>query len=220
MCIRDRSKVRGNHTLKAGFFYGNNIKVEDSGDGADRPGFPGGSPYCAKGQTGPTATPTANMPACVQTNNSLANALVPGTGTSPQVFTSISEGSTDITAQVKWYDYEWYLSDSWKVKKNVTAEFGFRWSFYREPFSADNQWANWSLANWSASEAASNPTDACNGLIVQPGTQPCQAANKLMASLGVPFNLSNGTQGSNNALIPNNNHDIAPRLGIAWDRCV
>ena len=211
------SKVRGNHTLKAGFFYGNNIKVEDSGNGQDRPSFPGGAPYCAAGQTGPPAAPTAGVPACVQTNNSLANVLVPGTGASPQVFTSIGENSTDITAQVKWYDYEWYLSDSWKLNKTVTAEFGFRWSFYREPFSADNQWANWSLANWSASEAASNPTDACNGLIVQPGTQPCQAANKLFASLGVPFNLSNGTQGQNKALIPQANHDIAPRLGIAWD---
>ena len=211
------SKVRGNHTLKAGFFYGNNIKVEDSGDGADRPGFPGGAPYCLAGQKTPTAAPTAGVPACVNTNNSLANVLVPGTGTSPQVFTNIGEGSTDITAQVKWYDYEWYLSDSWKLSRKLTAELGMRWSFYREPFSADNQWANWSLANWSASEATTNPTDACNGLIVQPGTQPCAAANKLMASLGVPFNLSAGTQGTSKALIPNNNHDIAPRVGIAWD---
>ena len=211
------SKVRGNHTLKAGFFYGNNIKVEDSGDGADRPGFPGGAPYCLAGQKTPTAAPTAGVPACVNTNNSLANVLVPGTGTSPQVFTSIGEGSTDITAQVKWYDYEWYLSDSWKLNRKLTVELGMRWSFYREPFSADNQWANWSLANWSASEATTNPTDACNGLIVQPGTQPCAAANKLMASLGVPFNLSAGTQGTSKALIPNNNHDIAPRVGIAWD---
>jgi hypothetical protein len=211
------SKVRGNHTLKAGFFYGNNIKVEDSGNGQDRPSFPGGAPYCAVGQKAPPATPTAGIPACVQTNNSLANVLVPGTGASPQVFTNITENSTDITAQVKWYDYEWYLSDAVKVNKNITAELGFRWSFYREPFSADNQWSNWSLANWSASDAASNPTDACNGLIVQPGTQPCQAANKLFASLGVPFNLSSGTPGTSRALIPNNNHDIAPRVGIAWD---
>lgn len=210
------SKVRGNHLLKAGVFYGNNIKVEDSGDGADRPGFPG-TVYCAPGETAAPATPTAGMPACVNTNNGLANALVPGSGTSPQVFANISEGSTDVNAQVKWHDFEWYISDNWKMSRNLSIEAGFRWSFYREPYSADNQWANWSLANWSAAEATSNPTDACNGLIVQPGTQPCQAANKLMASLGVPFSLSNGTQGQNAALIPNNNHDIAPRVGIAWD---
>jgi len=210
------SKVQGNHTLKAGVFIGNNIKVEDSGDGADRPTFPG-SVYCAPGQTAVSATPTAGMPACMNTNNSLANVLVPGTGTSPQVYTNVSEGSTDVLAKVKWHDFEWYVSDSWKISRNLTTELGLRWSFYREPYSDDNQWANWSLANWSATEAASNPTDACNGLIVQPGTQPCAAANKLMQSLGVPFNLSAGTQGSNNALIPQSNHDIAPRVGIAWD---
>ena len=209
------SKVQGNHTLKAGVFIGDNIKVEDSGDGADRPTFPG-SVYCAPNQTVNTAQ-TPGLPACVNTNNSLANVLVPGTGTSPQVFNNIGEGSTDVNAQVKWHDFEWYVSDSWKVTRNVTADFGIRWSFYREPYSADNQWSNWSLANWSAADATSNPTDVCNGLIVQPGTQPCQAANKLMQSLNIPLSFSDGTQGKNNALIPQSNHDIAPRLGLAWD---
>jgi hypothetical protein len=210
------SKVKGNHLLKAGVFWSNNIKDEDSGDGADRPGFPG-SVYCAAGQTAPPAMPTAGTPACVNTNNSLANVLVPGTGASPQTFANISEGSQDITAQVKWHDYEFYVQDSWKIRRNLSIDYGFRWSFYREPFSNDNQWANWSLADWSAGEAQANPTDACNGLIVAAGTQPCAAANKLMNSLGVNLNLSGGTQGASAAIVPQNNHDIAPRVGISWD---
>jgi hypothetical protein len=210
------SKVMGNHLVKVGAFFGNNIKDEDSGDGADRPGFPGGV-YCAPGQTTAPATPTAGLPACVNTGNSLANALVPGSGLSPQTFANISEGSQDITAQVKWHDFEFYVQDSWKVRRNVSLDLGLRWSFLREPYSNDNQWANWSLTNWSASEAAANPTDACNGLIVQPGTTPCAAANKLLQSLGVSLNLSSGTPGSNNALVSQNNHDIAPRLGLSWD---
>jgi hypothetical protein len=209
------SMVKGNHLLKTGAFFSNNIKDEDSGDGADRPSFPG-SVYCAKGETAPPTTPNG-MPACVNTNNSLANVLVPGTGASPQTFAGISEGSQDILAQVKWHDFEWYVSDSWKINRKITAELGFRWSFYREPYSNDNQWANWVLANWSATEAVANPTDACNGLIVAKGTQPCAAANKLLGSLGVNLNLSAGTQGNSAAIIPNNNHDIAPRVGIAWD---
>ena len=209
------SMVKGNHLLKAGAFFSDNIKVEDSGDGADRPGFPG-SVYCAPGETAPPASPNGK-PACVNTNNSLANVLVPGTGASPQYFAGISEGSQDITAQVKWHDFEWYVSDSWKISRNFTAELGLRWSFYREPYSADNQWANWSVTDWSATEAAANPTDACNGLIVAKGTNPCAAANKLLGSLGVNLNLSAGTQGNSAAIVPNNNHDIAPRVGLAWD---
>jgi len=38
-----------------------------------------------------------------------------------------------------------------------------------------------------------------------------------MASLGVPFNLSAGTQGTSKASDSEYNHDIAPRVGIAWD---
>ncbi|HWG21008.1 MAG TPA: carboxypeptidase regulatory-like domain-containing protein [Terracidiphilus sp.] len=211
------SWVKGNHLLKVGAFYSDNLKAETNGNGADRPAFPNGTVYCAPGQTGPPASPTAGMPACVDTLNSLANALVPGTGTSPQMFSGISEGSQDVNAQVKWHDFEWYLGDTWKVTRRLTVDYGFRWSFYREPYSADNQWATWDVADWSAAQATSNPQDACNGLIVAKGTHPCEAANKLLQGLGVNLGLSSGTQGSSAAIIPNNNHDIAPRLGVVWD---
>jgi len=38
-----------------------------------------------------------------------------------------------------------------------------------------------------------------------------------LASLGINIPLSAGTEGPNRALVNNNNHTIAPRLGIAWD---
>jgi hypothetical protein len=210
------SWVKGNHLLKAGAFYSDNTKDETNGNGADRPAFPGGGIYCAAGQTAPPTTPNG-QPACVNTGNSLANALVPGTGASPQIFASIGEGSQDVNAQVRWHDIEFYLGDTWKMSRKLTVSYGFRWSFYREPYSADNQWATWEPQYWSAAEATANPTDACNGLLVAKGTQPCAAANKLLQSLGVNLGLSSGTQASTASIIPNNNHDIAPRVGIVWD---
>jgi len=62
-----------------------------------------------------------------------------------------------------------------------------------------------------------NPSDACNGVIIVPGTHPCQDAVTALAALGVNLALSNGTPGVNSALTNNNNHSIAPRIGIAWD---
>ena len=56
------SKVQRQPLLKAGFFYGTNVKVEDNGDGADRPGFPGGAPYCLRAED-TDAAPTAGVPA-------------------------------------------------------------------------------------------------------------------------------------------------------------
>jgi Carboxypeptidase regulatory-like domain/TonB-dependent Receptor Plug Domain len=205
------TKVHGNHLLKAGAFFSTNEKVEDNGNGADRPTLPT-SVVCAAGNACPNTLPGAPG----NTGNLLANVLIPGTGPNPQVF-NVSENSIDATAYVKWHDFEWYLADQWKISRNIALNFGLRWSFYREPYGDDNHWANWSPSAWSASEATANPSDACNGTIIVPGTTPCADAAKFLSGLGVNLPLSNGTPGANRALINNNNHDIAPRVGVAWD---
>ena len=215
------SRVQGNHLLKAGAFFSTNTKVENSGNGADRPTLPTAVHCDTNPVTGKNYVATAGHPACVDTGNPLANLLIPGTGTTagggdPQEF-NVSENSVDATAYVGWHDFEWYVADSWKIRRNVTVDFGFRWSFYREPFGTDDHWANWSLADWSPDLAAANPSDACNGTIVVPGKTPCQDANKFLSTLGVNLGLSNGTSGKNRSLVNNNSHDIAPRFGIAWD---
>ena len=175
------SKVRGNHLFKAGVYYSTNSKIEFNNGGNDRPAISAGS-------------------VTVPTNNPLANILLPGlntaldpTGVGQQFKTT--ENSVNGLAQVGWHDFEWYLGDTWKITHNVTLSYGFRWSFYREPFGKDNHWANFSLKDWSASEAAANPSDACNGIVIVPGTSPCAAQAALLSSLGVTLPLSNGTPG-------------------------
>ncbi|MGA7220508.1 MAG: carboxypeptidase regulatory-like domain-containing protein [Candidatus Sulfotelmatobacter sp.] len=190
------SKVRGNHLFKAGAYYSTNAKVEYNNGGADQP-FINPASYAVGTDTG----------------EQLTNLLLPG-----QMFTT-TENSVNGLAQVGWHDFEWYLGDSWKVSRKFTFSYGFRWSFYREPFGIDNHWASFSLADWSAARA-SNPvtaSDACNGVIIVPGTHPCQDAEALLSSLGVSLPLSNGTPGPNRSLVNQNNHDIAPRLGFAYD---
>ena len=222
------SKVHGNHTFKTGFFYSTNAKIESNGNGADRPSFPNGK-VCTVDCPGSLGSIDANA----NTNNALANVLLPGTGAHPQMFEGITENSIDGIAAVHWHDFEPYFGDSWKIRRNLTIDFGFRWSIYREPYGGDkggntspayndggnfpHQWANFSPSAWSAAEATANPSDACNGTLVVPGTTPCQNAVKLLAGLGVSLPLSNGTPGPNAALVKQNNHSIAPRVGIAWD---
>ena len=212
------SKVYGNHLFKAGVEYGWNEKVESSGTGADRPTFP------SFGCTAPLCTPTGN---------SLADILLPGTGPNAQVFSGITENSIDGIADVHWKDIEPYVGDTWKITRNLTVNYGFRYSLLREPYGGDkggntdpannagsnypHQWANFNPALWSASEAAANPTDACNGTVVQPGQNPCASQRAFLGTLGINLPLSNGTQGSNDALTEQNSHSIAPRIGIAWD---
>jgi hypothetical protein len=211
------SKVKGNHILKVGAFYSTNAKIEDNNGGTDRPVL---TPFDGavavpdpKGCPGPT--PGSSACTGIATGNPLANILLPGSSTaaSPQMF-RMSESSINVTGLQHWHDFEWYLADSWRVRRNVTLEYGIRWSFFREPYSATNAQSSWSMANWSSAEALAHPSDACNGVIIVPGTDPC---GKAAAALNGLLFLSKGTPGPNAALVQNNNHNIAPRIGIAWD---
>ena len=189
--------VRGNHTFKAGAFYGTNAKIENNNGGTDTP-----------------QVNAADYNVLYATSNQMANLLLPGTGVAaPQLF-SVSENSVNATAFVHWHDYEFYLGDTWKINRRLTIDYGFRWSFYREPYASDNHWASFSLAAYNP---AGSPQDACNGVIIVPGTTPCQNAAAALTALGIPLPLSNGTPGPNRSLVNQNNHDIAPRIGIAWD---
>ncbi|MGA2813366.1 MAG: carboxypeptidase regulatory-like domain-containing protein [Candidatus Acidiferrum sp.] len=206
------SKVQGNHIFKVGAYYSTNAKIEDGAGGSDQPQFNysnGGLNLCPN--SNPGCTTNQGQPVGVGLGNQLANLLYPG-----QEYVT-QEKNVNATALVHWHDFEWYVGDSWKVRRNITVNYGFRWSFLREPYSGDNNWANWSLADYSPAEAVANPSDACNGVIIVPGTSPCAAAAAQLATLGITLPLSNGTPGANRALVNNNNHSIAPRLGVAWD---
>ena len=114
------SKVHGNHLFKAGIFLSSNEKVESNGDGADRPALPGN---CSTSQG-----------YCSQTNNGLANILLPGTGANAQVFTGITRTASTVLPTFTGTILSPMFGDTWKIRRNVTLDFGFRWSFYREPY--------------------------------------------------------------------------------------
>ena len=190
------SKVQGNHVWKFGAYYSTNAKIENNNGGTDQPAF---NP--ADGGIDGTLG--------VRTGNTLANMLVTG-----QQYAGVGENSQNAIAHVIWHDFEWYVGDTWKVRRNVTLSYGFRWSFFREPYDQNNQWTSWSPAYYDPSRPAS---DACNGIIIVPNSNPCGNAAAQMAALGISLPLSTGTPGPNRALVNNSNHTIAPRIGVAWD---
>lgn len=203
------SKVQGNHVWKFGAYYSTNAKIESNNGGTDQPSFnpaDGGLNACPT--SNPTCTTNNGQPIGVPTGNALANVLVPG-----QVYVT-NENSLNAVARIVWHDFEWYAGDTWKLTRNFTVNYGFRWSMLREPYSETNHLTSFSLAAYDPSRPA---TDACNGIIIVPGTHPCQDAVTQLNALGISLPLSNGTPGPNAALVNNNNHNIAPRLGIAWD---
>jgi hypothetical protein len=197
----DISKVHGSHAFKAGLFVSLNSKDEDQFGGQDRPTF----------QIGDAAWAESNP-----TGNYLADLLLPG-----QTFTgNLTEQNINPTDFARWRDYEFYVGDTWRARPNLTFEYGFRWSFYREPWAGNNAVAlfdpatyNPAIANVIQPSTGTPQPNICNGLVFVPGTSFCQTA---AAITGIPY--TNGTFSKNGrALVPNANHDIAPRLGISWD---
>jgi hypothetical protein len=191
----DLSWVHGKHTFKFGAFLGFNLKNEDNGGAtSERTSFNTADAYVslASGKTG----------------MALANAMIPG-----NVFTNLSETSTDIYNQMRWRDYEVYAGDSWKVNRKLTVDLGVRYSLLLTPYQVNGMMTSFNpnLYNQSGSSF-----DACNGLWTVPGKSPCTDANTTFGRTGL-YAFSAGTAGPNKYLKNQNKHLFAPRLGIAYD---
>jgi hypothetical protein len=173
----DFQKSISTHTFKVGFLYSSNQKNEVVNNASTSNAFYWGA-------------------ASNNTGNGAFNMLW------DQVTWGGSELQTNPFSQIRWHDIEPYFGDTWKVRRNVTVEYGFRWSFLRMPYSGPDRIANFMPSLYNPALGG----DPCNGLVLPPGANFCSAAG-----------FSPGFHGQNRALKDQNNHAIAPRFGIAWD---
>jgi hypothetical protein len=197
----DVSWVHGPHTFKFGAFLGFNLKNEDNGGGtSERTNFSTGDSSFVTGCVAGTG--------CYKTGMPLANAMIPG-----NTFAGLSETSTDVYNQMRWRDYEVYAGDSWKVNRRLTVDLGLRYSILLTPYQVNGLMTSF---NPSLYDPSKSKFDACNGLWVVPGTNPCTNANTTFNRTG-QYAFSAGTPGPNKYLKDQNYHLFAPRLGLAWD---
>jgi outer membrane receptor protein involved in Fe transport len=104
----------------------------------------------------------------------------------------------------RWHDYAIYLQDTWKATSHLTLDFGLRWQYLGQTFSAHNNIANFYPGVYNPSQcsvAAFTP----DGL-VDPSL--CNTVN------GIVTPQSPGIPGP--ALVKNHPNDWEPRGGIAW----
>jgi hypothetical protein len=179
----DFSIVKGRHTIKIGGLYARNYKAEQ-----------GANPEFG----------TLNGPVGFNGFKGLANQT--GYGISDLELAGMAMGWSESQDLFKvrnvWHDVEWYVTDNFRVNSRLTVEYGFRWSFLRNPYLSNDQYTAFNPAAYDPALGGAT----CNGLLYSPGlpANPCPAGQ-------------GGVAGPNRALMNNNNHDIAPRLGIAWD---
>ncbi|MEO8726683.1 MAG: TonB-dependent receptor [Acidobacteriaceae bacterium] len=176
------TKVTGNHTLKFGIDYNHYEKTENAGGGNQGSfafnnfGNPGGS--------------INNFP------QAFANFL---TG----YVNGFSQASQDLTPDIQTNQYGVYGQDQWKIRHNVTLTYGVRWSYFQQPYDANNLLTNFYPKAYNP--AAAPVIDPLSGNILTPG-DPLN---------GIIINNQNSPFGSRVA--PSNKTNFAPRLGLAWD---
>jgi len=100
------------------------------------------------------------------------------------------------------HEYDFYVQDSWKIRTNLTLNFGLRYQFNGVPYEVDNNLSN---LFQNASGAAPDMLDPTT-----PGCDP-----NLPTCKGFTFSLVG--PGTGHLLYDNNFNNFEPRLGFAWD---
>jgi hypothetical protein len=205
----DFSKVFGAHSFKVGFLATNNQKNEEVDNSSGQNGG-----YWSTTSANAVASCPAGNPNCTP-DQEIGNPVgATGNGVFDLLWNQSTWGwgepNTTSFALMRWHDYEFYAGDSWKIRRNVTVEYGARYSFLRNTFTADDHYGNWQPGSYNAAIGGASP---CNGeLLLKVGIDQCAT---LAANLGIPN--SGAVLGPNRSLKPQNNHMIAPRIGVAWD---
>lgn len=177
------TKIWNNHILKFGATYNRYQKTENAA------GANAGS-FAFTSATSTTPTGTGLFP------QAFANFLVGNVA-------SFSQTSLDITPDIRANQFEIYAQDTWRIRSNLTLDYGVRYSNFRQPFDAKHELTNFDPATFSQSAAPTitsaglltiNSLNYLNGIIVGGGNSP--------------FGQKVSTQANSN---------FAPRLGFAWD---
>lgn len=159
----DFSKVIGSHTTKFGVLVSHNIKNEQPN---------GGSGLYTIQSTGG------------RTGNAIAELLL-----RDLPLLEYTEYQRQDTTLGRWRDFEFYGTDTWKMRSNLTLTFGLRYSLFPPAFTDDNRITNWIPERY-------------NGVNLASGFVRADQAD----AAGLP-----------RALVNTYKAGFQPRIGLAWD---
>jgi hypothetical protein len=115
------------------------------------------------------------------------------------------QSNVNPVADIHQNQFEFFAQDQYRIRSNLTLNYGFRWSFFRQPTEGHGHLTNFDPLAYDFSAAP--PIDISNGELL-PNT-PTPVTN------GIIVGGQNSRFG--NAVAKQANRNIAPRLAIAWD---
>ena len=117
---------------------------------------------------------------------------------------NFSQISVALPADIRQNIVELFAQDEFRARSNLTLSYGFRWSLFRQPTDGHGH-AN-TFDPESFNPAAAPAIDISTGLMVPGSSTP--VVNGL---------VNRKTSRFGNSLYRQNNWNIAPRIGLAWD---
>ncbi|HKY20616.1 MAG TPA: carboxypeptidase-like regulatory domain-containing protein [Vicinamibacterales bacterium] len=207
------TKLAGNHTFKAGFYYFTAYKAENLGVGIIVP-----------------ANGALNF------QNDTNNPLDSGFGYANAalgIFSQYQQQSKFIEGAHKYKNVEWYLQDNWKVSNRFTLDYGIRFIHQQPQHDSYQQASNFFLDKWKQSDAPALYQAACPGggtcasnvrQARDPRTGALQGTNSaVLIGTIVPGsgNLTNGIIQAGQGIAKENYTwpflAYSPRIGAAYD---
>jgi len=209
------TKTIRSHTAKAGIFYNYSFKAQQ------RQGWL------------PTINFGDNTSNPLDAQFGFANAFLGN-------FNSYSQNSKYIEGDFIYHTIEGYLQDNWKIKRNLTLDYGVRLSYLQPQYDALGQGVNFLPDHWSQSAApvlyvagcAANPCtgtnrqakDPVSGALLGPNTTAFIGTIVTTPGTATPAygkNFLNGLYQSGQAPVPSTTFSSpalvpAPRLGVAY----
>jgi hypothetical protein len=116
-----------------------------------------------------------------------------------------TEFQQDVTNHLRFNRYEFFAQDTWRIKNNVTLDYGVRYALYPAIVDTNNALVTFDPSAYSLAKAPTCANAACSLLV--PGTgDPLNGL--IVAGVNSPFGRG---------IYPTDKNNIQPRVGISWD---
>jgi hypothetical protein len=174
----------GNHTFKSGFMFAFEQKNENANNNTQG-SFTFGA--TANGRTAFQNFLTGNRDGLCGTT------------------CSYSEAQIDVTNHLRFNRYEMFAQDSWRMRSNVTLDYGIRYALYPALTDKNNILSTFDPTRFVAANAPTCANAACSLVIPNTG-DPLNGL--IVAGINSPFG---------DAIYATDKNNIQPRVGLSWD---
>lgn len=179
----------GNHILKFGTEITSEYKNENTG------GATQGNYGFATTQTLGTTTAGGATVTLTGTGDSFASFLLNRAN-------SYSEAQTDFRVNLRFGRREFYAQDTWKVRPNLTLDYGVRYQYFIPPYDQNNKIGSFDPTLYNRS-AITCTTAACT-------------AFTLASDQNNGIGIAGSTSRFGRSIVPSDKNNFSPRVGLAY----